>query len=278
MDSAFASGNHQPDHAIYSPAAHGHYIRWRALAPKLNELSFRSALDVGCAEGFFMHRVGSSFNCDVWGVDISVVAVAKMRKRFGLMGAAADGERLPFPDGSFDVVYSTEVVEHVSNPKQFVAEMKRVARQWVVITTPVSNLTRFRPDTELAHEGHINAFDREAIESLVGASAKYSSFRCNAPYAIIKLFGRHLGQRLSRPFIELDYWTSQHIGSATRRLWPLRNRDWLVVASGLGHSNGRPRYVCPRCRADLIPLKESVRCTHCDATYMERDGVLDFFA
>jgi hypothetical protein len=51
----------------------------------------------------------------------------------------ADGRRLPFDDGTFDVGFSNAVVEHVaggrSGQRQFVHELCRVARR-VFVTTP----------------------------------------------------------------------------------------------------------------------------------------------
>ncbi len=38
------------------------------------------------------------------------------------------GERLPFPDGAFDVVFSHEVLEHVADDRAGATEMVRVAR------------------------------------------------------------------------------------------------------------------------------------------------------
>lgn len=52
--------------------------------------------------------------------------------------AVFDGCRLPFRDGSFDVVYSNAVLEHLPSWKaqqQFAAEVRRVGRGWFV-TTP----------------------------------------------------------------------------------------------------------------------------------------------
>ncbi|NIU60939.1 MAG: methyltransferase domain-containing protein, partial [Pseudomonas stutzeri] len=40
----------------------------------------------------------------------------------------APGERLPFPDATFDVVFSHEVLEHVADDRACVAEMVRVTR------------------------------------------------------------------------------------------------------------------------------------------------------
>jgi SAM-dependent methyltransferase len=42
--------------------------------------------------------------------------------------AQAVGERLPFTDGAFDVVFSHEVLEHVEDDRRCAAEMVRVTR------------------------------------------------------------------------------------------------------------------------------------------------------
>ncbi len=57
----------------------------------------------------------------------------------GIKYLKADGCDLPFPDGSFDVVHSSAVIEHVGNDLQqqrFLAELVRVARRAVFVTTP----------------------------------------------------------------------------------------------------------------------------------------------
>lgn len=57
----------------------------------------------------------------------------------GLRFVPADGLALPFEDGSFDVVHSSAVIEHVgsrANQMRFVAELHRVARRVVCLTTP----------------------------------------------------------------------------------------------------------------------------------------------
>ncbi|RKR10939.1 ubiquinone/menaquinone biosynthesis C-methylase UbiE [Flavobacterium sp. 90] len=39
-----------------------------------------------------------------------------------------DGKIMPFEDASFDVVFSTEVLEHVPNPDEYLTEVKRVLK------------------------------------------------------------------------------------------------------------------------------------------------------
>ena len=59
--------------------------------------------------------------------------------RFGAASyVCADGRALPFADGSFDLVYSNAVIEHVgdaADQRRFAAEHRRVGRHWA-LTTP----------------------------------------------------------------------------------------------------------------------------------------------
>jgi len=64
---------------------------------------------------------------------------------------------LPYPDASFDVVYSTEVIEHVEGHRNFLVEAARVLKPngWLVLTTP--NLHRLISRIHFALSGvHLN--------------------------------------------------------------------------------------------------------------------------
>lgn len=45
-----------------------------------------------------------------------------------------DGESLPYDDAHWDVVISTETLEHCRRPWIVLAEMARVSRKWVLVT------------------------------------------------------------------------------------------------------------------------------------------------
>ena len=100
-----------------------------------------SCLEIGCGAGAFLAAVPRS--CRVAGIDVSLAWLVTAKKRLeegGLSGllACACVERLPFPDASFDRVTSFDVLEHVANPSQMLAEVRRVTRAagWVFCTTP----------------------------------------------------------------------------------------------------------------------------------------------
>jgi ubiquinone/menaquinone biosynthesis C-methylase UbiE len=262
MNQGVIEHGHHPNTREYTPAAFRHYVRRLALLEAMAGLDFKTALDVGCAEGFFMDAIRERFGTEIWGVDISDAAVIKCREQLGAPVAAGDALSLPFADGSFDLVYSTETIEHVLHPDQMIAEMKRVARRWVVVTTPVSQSEHeHEPDFELKDEGHVNDFDRSAMVRLFGPDAHLGSFRSNATFALVKGFGRHLPAGLRDAFYGLDHWTAKRFGDPHKSFTPLRNRDWLIVAPGGGHEHAEaPEWRCPDCRGELEEANGEIRC------------------
>jgi len=88
-------------------------------------------LDVGDTAG---HLRTFDPDLDVVGIDVQLEA----KRLPGTPVALADGTRLPFPDGSFDAVVSSDVLEHVAPPRRtaFLSELRRVSRDLVVVAAP----------------------------------------------------------------------------------------------------------------------------------------------
>jgi ubiquinone/menaquinone biosynthesis C-methylase UbiE len=89
-----------------------------------------SILDVGCGVGNF-HQLLSDRVGSIAGVDVSKASIDRARERNpGVCYKSYSGERLPFDDKTFDVVFTVCVMHHVP-PAQwplFAAEMKRVLK------------------------------------------------------------------------------------------------------------------------------------------------------
>ena len=98
----------------------GNLVELRPRAPGgcLLDIGAGSGLVTRCAEGLFAPRVG---------VDLSPRILAAHRASFDL-GVAADVDRLPFADGSFDVVTCFAVLHHLYAFDGLVAEVARVLR------------------------------------------------------------------------------------------------------------------------------------------------------
>jgi len=90
-------------------------------------------LEIGCGLG----TDGAQFSeagADYTGVDLTDAAVELARKRFELSNLpgtfqTADAENLPFPDESFDLVYSHGVLHHTPDTAKAIGEVHRVLRR-----------------------------------------------------------------------------------------------------------------------------------------------------
>ncbi len=87
-------------------------------------------LEVGCGTGGDLFRFTKA-GARAIGVDLSMTSLALVRRRFDLVGqpacvTLADAESLPFPDGSFDLVYSWGVLHHAPDPARAIREVHRV--------------------------------------------------------------------------------------------------------------------------------------------------------
>ena len=90
----------------------------------------RRVLEIGCGAGADLMRFAQS-GARATGVDLSPASVELTRRRLDAFGLSADvrvgdAERLPFPDGSFDLVYSWGVLHHTPETARAVAEGFRV--------------------------------------------------------------------------------------------------------------------------------------------------------
>lgn len=98
-------------------------------------------LNVGCGTGGF-NLVAEEAGARVVGVDADAEAIAicgLKRDKGGGAFVRAAAERLPFPDGTFDVVYCFSAIEHVESVEESVAEMVRVTRRGGLIYVHTPN-------------------------------------------------------------------------------------------------------------------------------------------
>ncbi len=92
----------------------------------------RSVLEVGCGAGIDLARFAKG-GARVTGVDLASSAVDLARANFAQQGLrgdfqVADGEELPFPDATFDLVYAHGVVQYAARPQRLVDECRRVLK------------------------------------------------------------------------------------------------------------------------------------------------------
>ena len=82
----------------------------------------RDILEVGCGQGHFLVRMQNLYNCR--GVEFNPQAIEDCRAK----GLDVSAQNLHAIDVGFDVVVAFEVLEHLSNPKDFIDQALRVIR------------------------------------------------------------------------------------------------------------------------------------------------------
>lgn len=125
-------------------------------------------LDVGCGDGvlfyLFKNKIKKKKNLELYGVDTSEIAlkVAKM-KNPGIIFRNANVYELPFESNYFDLIFSSDVIEHVSKPDKMLSEIKRVGKRnsFIIISTPI------RFTEEHLDKNHYHEFFPEEFKTLL---------------------------------------------------------------------------------------------------------------
>lgn len=107
----------------------------------------KNVLDIGAGYGDFLNYI-LTHNKNIKkaiAVDLSTEAIKKGRKRHpGLLFKEENIEKLEHPDNSFDTVFAIEVVEHILDIDQCLAEVYRVLKKggYFCITTTDFNFLK----------------------------------------------------------------------------------------------------------------------------------------
>ena len=134
-------------------------------------------LDVGCGSGLNSIVIASKGH-RVRGVDISEKAIQQYRSH-GFDGEVGDLETgLKFPDACFDLVFCSEVIEHMTSPNLLVAEIARVLKPGgqLILSTPNSAFWLYRllgllgfTVSELQHPRHFQFFSKRSLLRMLSA-------------------------------------------------------------------------------------------------------------
>lgn len=103
----------------------------------------KQVLEIGCSiatDGLEFAKAGAIYT----GVDLTPHSIELAEERFGIFNVpgtfvVANAEELPFPNASFDHIYSFGVIHHAPRPEKIAAEMHRVLRKGGTFTIMLYN-------------------------------------------------------------------------------------------------------------------------------------------
>lgn len=102
-------------------------------------------LDAGCGSGEFEGFI-KGLGFDVVGIDTSQAAIEQAKRLYPETNfhRVSLEDRLPFSDGEFDAIWSTEVLEHLFNVHASLSELNRVLDQGgvLILTVPFHGLLK----------------------------------------------------------------------------------------------------------------------------------------
>jgi SAM-dependent methyltransferase len=99
----------------------------------LRLLKKRDILEVGCGRSFLAGKMAAKNKVTACDIAVSKKTIAKYPD---VIFKEANIEALPFKDRSYDVVISTHTLEHVKDLSTAVRELRRVAKNELIIVVP----------------------------------------------------------------------------------------------------------------------------------------------
>jgi ubiquinone/menaquinone biosynthesis C-methylase UbiE len=134
---------------MYNAYVHARYLKQiKILLQKMTDSALDKnktfkVLDMGCGDGvllFLLKKHIKKYQFDIYGTDLSEIAVqtAKEKLPTGHFFVGSVYETV-FDDHFFDIVISSDVIEHVNFPGKMLNEIKRISQNdtIIVIGTPV---------------------------------------------------------------------------------------------------------------------------------------------
>jgi ubiquinone/menaquinone biosynthesis C-methylase UbiE len=102
----------------------------------------KTCLDIGAGRGALPQMAFKGVAKKVYGIDPSE---AVMNNPYLDEANVGFGENMPYPDALFDLVYANNVLEHISNPEEFLAEVNRVLKTSGIFIAKTPNTNHYMP-------------------------------------------------------------------------------------------------------------------------------------
>lgn len=132
----------------------------RIIVETLRSLNLQSLIDVGCGNGANLEAIQHELHIpDLAGVDVSENALAAARRRVHADFRVMDLERDPPVNRTFDMVLTSQVIEHLHDDDAFLQKLRAMCGRYVFVGTMQGRMRKSE-----VHIGHLRNYTRRGLE------------------------------------------------------------------------------------------------------------------
>lgn len=150
----------------------------------LKEYFHGRIIDVGCGNGRHLRLMPHNSV----GVDL-VPPPSYLKKKYSLLVHDLNNNKLPFRDGSFDVVFCSHVIEHLESPYKVLKEFHRILKRGGVLILGIPNpdcifFDFYGLSKDPDWSEHLYAWDlKQAIRFITNCGFLVKKTYCNFPFS-----------------------------------------------------------------------------------------------
>jgi SAM-dependent methyltransferase len=178
-------------------------------------------LELGGGSGTVAARIAGLLGQAVTGIDVSKRGVQRLKQR-GIDGIVADvDDSIPIEDRSYDVVWCTDLIEHVASPMRLLNAIHRVLKpsETLLLSTPNSAYFGFRllhllgrTCSEIQHPHHVHFFSLRMLVELLETTG----------FETVEVMGRNMPivfpARVLSPLTSIPGVTQNTVSSLLRKM------------------------------------------------------------
>ena len=155
-----------------------------------------SVLDVGCGEGVLVQRWAQRLpGSRMVGIDLAEPSIQRgwaEHQAPNLEYRVVEEPGLPFADDEFEMASAMEVLEHLPDPGQMLAEMARCARGHLLVSVPREPMWRMLNMARGAYwsswgntPGHLNHWSARSLRALLSGAGEVVEMRSPFPWTMV---------------------------------------------------------------------------------------------
>ncbi len=187
-------------------------------------------LDVGCG-GAWLAKEWIPKGKQVISMDISTINPIRAHKEIAHenhLGLVADVFHLPIQDNALDCIVASEIIEHVQDPKAFVAALFKALKPGgkLIITTPHNEAIQkslcIHCNQLTPHNAHLHSFTENVIKKIAPTEATSISTRTFNSKLLT-----HLHLHLKIRFLSFKFW--KVVDGFCNALFPMKTQRLMML-------------------------------------------------